>query len=97
LYITGNTGYWGDPEMTRINGDNLECWSSYHPIDGSYTQVMWTITPDGTVTKNEWELNLVSTESYSTSTSAVEKIVTLTQDEYDAISEYDSSILYLIV
>lgn len=97
LYITGNLDYWGDPEMTRINGDNLECWSTYHPIDGSYTQVMWTITPDGTVTKNEWELNLVSTASYSTSTSAVEKIVTLTQDEYDAISEYDSSILYLIV
>lgn len=97
LYITGTTGYWGDPEMTRINGDNLECWSTYHPIDGSYTQVMWTITPDGTVTKNEWELNLVTTASYSTSTSAVEKIVTLTQDEYDALSEYDSSILYLIV
>lgn len=97
LYITGTLDYWGDPEMTRINGDNLECWSTYHPIDGSYTQVMWTITPDGTVTKNEWELNLVSTESYSTSTSAVEKIVTLTQDEYDSLSEYDSSILYLIV
>lgn len=60
LYITGTTDYWGDPEMTRIDGDNLECWSTYHPVEGSYTQVMWTITPDGTITKREWELNLAT-------------------------------------
>lgn len=66
LYITGTTGYWGDPEMTRIDGNNLECWSSYHPIDGSYTQVMWTITPDGTVTKREWELDLATQTELNT-------------------------------
>lgn len=97
LVNVGSTSasYFGQPEVVRIEGDNIVCFASIH-YAGEYLRSTWTISSTGvTVTSSTY--NLVETSTYSGSVLQVEQLLTLTQEEYNQLSGYDNNTLYIIV
>lgn len=90
-----SSSYFGQPEVVKLEGDNIVCFASIH-YAGEYVRSTWTISSTG-VTVTSSNFNLVETETYSGSIPQVERMITLTQAEYDQLSEYDDNALYIIV